>query len=236
MDQKVRKTCDDFQFHLLFNELHNFCAMDLSAFYLDIRKDSLYCDRIDSTRRRASRTVLNKLFNCLTKWFAPFICFTAEEVWQTRYPNADSVHLQLFPDIPDDWRDDCLAEKWAKIRSVRRVVTGALEIERSEKRIGSSLQARPVIYTTKENCALFTDLDAGELFITSGADFSTNAAPESAFTMAGIEDIAVVPTLSKSDKCPRCYQFPNDIGVDPTHPEVCGRCADAYNHHTHAAA
>ena len=236
MDQKVRKTCDDFQFHMLFNELHNFCAMDLSAFYLDIRKDSLYCDRADSTRRRASRTVLNELFNCLTKWFAPFICFTAEEVWQTRYPNAGSVHLQLFPDIPGDWRDDRLARKWSKIRSVRRVVTGALEIERSEKRIGSSLQAHPVVYTTAENCALFADLDAAELFITSGAEFSTNAAPESAFKMAGIDSIAVVPTLSSSDKCPRCYQFPNDIGADSVHPEVCGRCADAYSHYIHSTA
>ena len=236
MDQKVRKTCDDFQFHMLFNELHNFCAMDLSAFYLDIRKDSLYCDRADSTRRRASRTVLNELFNCLTKWFAPFICFTAEEVWQTRYPNAGSVHLQSFPDIPVDWRDDRLADKWAKIRSVRRVVTGAIEIERAEKRIGSSLQAHPVVHTSAENCALFADLNAAELFITSGVDFSTNAAPASAFKIAGTDGIAVVPTLSSSDKCPRCYQFPNDIGVDPAHPEVCGRCADAYIHHIHSDA
>ncbi len=235
MDKKIRKTCDDFQFHMLFNELHNFCAMDLSAFYLDIRKDSLYCDRVDSTRRRASRTVLNELFNCLTKWFAPFICFTAEEIWQIRYPNAGSVHLQLFPDIPDDWCDDGLAKKWTKIRSVRRVVTGALEVERSEKRIGSSLQAHPIVYTTSENCALFANLDAAELFITSDAEFSTGMAPESAFRIDGIGDIAVVSTLSCSNKCPRCYQFPNDIGADPTHPEVCGRCADAYNHHIHPA-
>ena len=235
MDQKVRTTCDDFQFHMLFNDLHNFCAMDLSAFYLDIRKDSLYCDRADSTRRRASRTVLNELFNCLTKWFAPFICFTAEEVWQTRYPNAGSVHLQMFPDIPDNWRDDALAEKWAKIRSVRRVVTGALEIERAEKRIGSSLQARPVVHTTAGNRALFEDLDAAELFITSGAEFSSDAAPADAFRIEGIDGVAVVPTLSSTDKCPRCYQFPKDIGADPAHPEVCGRCADAFTHHTHSA-
>ncbi len=230
MDKLVRKTCDDFQFHMLFNEIHNFCAMDLSAFYLDIRKDALYCDRLDSPRRRASRTVLNALFNCLSKWFAPFICFTAEEAWQTRYPDAASVHLQGFPEIPDGWRDDALADKWKQIREVRRVVTGALEIERAEKRIGSSLQASPVVHTTQQNQALFEGLDAAELFITSDAAFSTGDAPANAFRMEDIDEIAVVPNLSDAEKCPRCYKFPKDIGSDPAHLEVCGRCADAVTH------
>jgi len=230
MDKRVRKNCDDFQFHMLFNEIHNFCAMDLSAFYLDIRKDALYCDRPDSTRRRAARTVLDALFNCLTKWFAPFISFTAEEVWQSRYPEAESVHLQAFPDIPDNWCDEALAEKWKKIREVRRVVTGALEIERAEKRIGSSLQARPVIHTTSDNQALFSGLDPAELFITSGAEFSTDAPPAEAFRMDDISGVAVVPRLSDAEKCPRCYQFPPDIGADPAHIDVCGRCADAVTH------
>ena len=141
-----------------------------------------------------------------------------------------------MPDIPDHWRDDSLAEKWGKIRSVRKVVTGALEIERSEKRIGSSLQAHPVVHTTEENCALFRDLDAAELFITSGAELTTNVAPKSAFRMVGIENIAVVPTLSNSEKCPRCYQFPRDIGTNREHPEVCGRCADSYTHHVHSTS
>ncbi len=230
MDQMMRKTCDDFQFHMLFSELHNFCAMDLSAFYLDIRKDSLYCDREDSVRRRAARTVLDALFDCLTKWFAPFICFTAEEIWQSRYPDATSVHLQTFPEIPTDWRDDALAAKWKKVRAVRRAVTGALEVERAEKRIGSSLQARPVVHTNAENRDLFKDLDPAELFITSGAEFSTEEAPDSAFRMEDVKDVAVVPHHAANEKCPRCYQFPEDIGVDPAHPEVCGRCADAVTH------
>lgn len=230
MDQLMRKNCDDFQFHTLFSELHNFCAMDLSAFYLDIRKDSLYCDREDSVRRRASRTVLDALFDCLTKWFAPFICFTAEEIWQTRYPDSDSVHLQTFPDIPADWRDDALAAKWKKVRAVRRAVTRALEVERAEKRIGSSLQARPIVHTSAENCDLFKGLDPAELFITSGAEFSTDDAPASAFRMEDVKDVAVVPQLAANEKCPRCYQFPEDIGADPAHPDVCGRCADAVTH------
>ena len=150
MDSQLRKACDDFAFHALFSELHNFCGLDLSAFYFDIRKDSLYCDRLDDPRRRAARTVLDILFDCLTAWLAPFICFTAEEAWLTRHPDrsaGNSVHLRTFPVIPDTWRDDELAAKWHHLRAVRRVVTGALEKERAEKRIGSSLQAAPVIHT-----------------------------------------------------------------------------------------
>ncbi len=230
MDGQIRKACNTFQFHTLFAELHNFCAMDLSAFYLDIRKDALYCDLPDSIRRRAARTVMDELFNCLTAWFAPFICFTAEEAWLARHEGTDaekSVHLRTFPDIPADWRNDDLATKWIQIRTVRRVVTGALEVERAEKRIGSSLQSRPMVYTPAENHALFDGLDAAELFITSGADFSAEQAPDNAFTVDDIDGVAVVATLSGTTKCPRCYQFPDDIGVNPDHAEVCGRCADS---------
>ncbi len=239
MDTMIRKACNDFQFHMLFTELHTFCAIDLSAFYLDIRKDALYCDQPDSIRRRATRTVMDELFNCLTAWFAPFICFTAEEAWMTRNAGTDaekSIHLRTFPDIPADWRDDELAEKWKKIRTIRRVVTGALEVERAEKRIGSSLQSRPVVHTPQENHSLFEGLDAAELFITSGADFSTEPAPVDAFTLEDVDNVSVVPTLSGTDKCPRCYQFPNDIGVDPEHPEICGRCAGAVRNYNPEAA
>jgi len=230
LDSMIRKACDDYQFHMLFTELHNFCTVDLSAFYLDIRKDSLYCDQATSVRRRAVRTVMDELFNCLTAWFAPFICFTAEEAWMSRHGGTEkeaSVHLRTFPDIPADWQNEDLAEKWKQIRSIRRVVTGALEVERAEKRIGSSLQSRPTVYTAAENHALFEGLDAAELFITSGADFTADAAPGGAFTVEDIEGVAVIPGPSGDTKCIRCYQFPEDIGVDPAHPEICGRCAEA---------
>ena len=141
LDGMVRVACTSYDFHGLFNELHNFCAVDLSAFYFDIRKDVLYCDAPDATRRRACRTVLDLIFDCLVKWLAPFICFTAEEAWLAANPSDDgSVHLAAgFPDIPASWRDDVLAAKWVKVRELRRVVTGALEVERAAKRIGSSL-------------------------------------------------------------------------------------------------
>jgi isoleucyl-tRNA synthetase len=128
LDALVRQGCADFDFHTIYQALHNFCAIDLSAFYFDVRKDVLYCDRSDATRRRACRTVLDQIFGCLTAWLAPILCFTAEEAWWARGGREpESVHLRQFPDIPAAWNDPELAAKWAKLRALRRVVTGALE-------------------------------------------------------------------------------------------------------------
>jgi isoleucyl-tRNA synthetase len=233
MDTALRETCENFQFHTFFTELHNFCTVDLSAFYLDIRKDSLYCDRLDEPRRCAARTVLDELFNCLTTWLAPFICFTAEEAWLARTGGdaVNSVHLRTFPDLPDAWRDDALMEKWRRVRAVRRAVTGALELERAEKRIGSSLQAAPRVFTDADTAALFADLNAAELFITSGAAFDTDTTPEDAFRLEDVADVAVVPALAGGQKCDRCYQVLEDVGSVDGHPTVCRRCADAADNH-----
>ena len=233
MDAALRETCENFQFHTFFTELHNFCTVDLSAFYLDIRKDSLYCDRLDEPRRCAARTVLDELFNCLTTWLAPFICFTAEEAWLARTGEdaSNSVHLRTFPDLPHAWRDDALMEKWRRVRAVRRTVTGALELERAEKRIGSSLQAAPRVFTDADTAALFADLNAAELFITSGAAFDTDTAPKDAFRLEDVADVAVVPTLAGGEKCDRCYQVLEDVGSVNDHPTVCRRCADAAENH-----
>ena len=243
LDGMLRKACDDFQFHTMFGELHNFCAVDLSAFYFDIRKDSLYCDRADDPRRRASRTVLDDIFNCLSAWLAPFICFTAEEAWQARHGEkaggdqsgnsqgwTESVHLRTFPDIPVEWRDDELAEKWAKIRTLRRVVTGALEVERAEKRIGSSLQAHPVVYANSKDIALFDGLDAAELFITSDATFIPDSGPKNSFSLDDVSDAWVVAGEAQGEKCERCWKVLPEVGNDPEYPGTCGRCADAVRH------
>ena len=235
MDRMIRKSCDDFHFHPLFTEIHNFCAMDLSAFYFDVRKDSLYCDRAKSMPRRAARTVLDEVFNCLTAWLAPFICFTAEEAWLSRNPgDEESVHLRLFPEIPDTWRDDALAAKWSKIRRLRRTVTGALEVERAEKRIGSSLQAAPIVYADAEYRNALTSLDAGELadlFITSSVTFADGDAPAGAFALDDVPGVAVIPEIATGEKCGRCWKVLPDVGSNPDHPEACPRCADAADHH-----
>ena len=231
LDAKVRKACADYHFHPLFTELHNFCAVELSAVYFDIRKDTLYCERADSTLRRACRTVLDEVFNCLTAWLAPFICFTAEEAWLARNPGqGESVHLRLFPDVPGEWRDDALAAKWARVRDVRRVVTGALEIERAEKRIGSSLQAAPTVYVAADYAAALNGVDLAELAITSGATLVEGEAPAGAFALDDVPGVGVVPAPASGEKCERCWKVTEDVGSNPAHATVCGRCADAVEH------
>jgi isoleucyl-tRNA synthetase len=225
IDAEVRRCCDDFDFHTMFAALHTFCSMDMSAFYFDIRKDALYCDPASSIRRRAARTVLDTLFNCLTAWLAPIIPFTAEEAWLNRFPSdSDSVHLRLFPEIPAEWRDDALAEKWTKVRALRRAVTGALEVERQEKRIGSSLQAMPTVYATPEYVTAMAGLDLAEISITSTATLTEGAAPGGSFAIDDVDGIGIVAHLADGDKCGRCWRVLPEVDGDGA---LCGRCTDA---------
>ena len=234
LDQVVRKGCADFDFHAIYRALHDFCAVDLSAFYFDIRKDALYCDRADSPRRRACRTVLDTLFDCLTAWLAPILCFTAEEAWWARHGKTAgngveaSVHLRLFPEVPEDWRDEALAERWAKVRELRRAVTGALEVERAEKRIGSSLQAHPRVFLDRPELAEAIDgLDLADIAITSGLTVEPGAAPAGAFAVADVPGVAVLVEPAEGEKCQRCWKVLPEVGSHPEAPGTCDRCADA---------
>src|SRR6266446_4811877 len=179
LDRLMRQAIADYDFHGLFTALHNFCAVDLSAFYFDIRKDRLYCDGVDDVRRRAARTVLDHTFECLVRWLAPILCFTAEEAWLARHGEADdrSVHLEHFAEVPASWHDPDLGERWAALRDLRRVVTGALEIERAEKRIGSSLQAAVAIFAPEALVAALADIDLAELCITSAGTVQAGPPP-----------------------------------------------------------
>jgi len=225
----LRKECiENYSFQKFFTALHNFCAVELSAFYFDIRKDCLYCDRPDSLKRRSARTVLDHLFTCLVTWLAPYLAFTAEEAWIARNGTENSVHLQTFPILPENWRNDALASKWEKIRSVRRVVTGALEIERAEKRIGSSLQAHPRVFIADAGLAeAAAGCDMAEVCITSGATLEKGGAPQGAFTVPEVPGVAVVPGLAAGQKCERCWNVLPDVGRNAKHPAHCARCADA---------
>jgi isoleucyl-tRNA synthetase len=226
LDRLLRRSAEDCDFHRFYSALHNFCAVDLSAFYFDIRKDALYCDAPASPRRRAARTVLDHLFHCLTAWLAPALCFTAEEAWLARFPSEDdSVHLRTFPEVPEDWEDAALARRWERVRDVRRVVTGALEVERAEKRIGSSLQASPAVYLPAEALAAFDGLDAAELFITSGARLLAEAPPADAFTLADVPEVGVVPEPARGTKCARCWRVLEEVGAGEP-GDLCGRCAE----------
>jgi isoleucyl-tRNA synthetase len=242
LDKLVRRGCEDFDFHAIYQALHTFCAVDLSAFYFDIRKDSLYCDRLDAPQRRACRTVFDQLFGCLTAWLAPILCFTAEEAWWTRHGGASadgrepSVHLRLFPEVLEEWRDPVLAEKIAKIRQIRRVVTGALEIERAEKRIGSSLQAHPQVFVTAPELREALDgMELADIAITSDISLSDASAPAEAFLVEEVPGVATVIGPAEGEKCQRCWKVLPEVGGDPEVPGTCGRCADAVRHLKQAA-
>lgn len=227
MDKGIREACKTYDFHGLFNELHHFCAIELSAFYFDMRKDVVYCDASNSLRRRAARTVLDTLYDCLVKWLAPFICFTAEEVWLARNPSDDgSIHLQQFPDVPEAWRDDALAEKWSHVRCLRRAVTGALEKERAAKTIGSSLQAHPVVTAPADLIAACADLDMADVCITSDITLQEGVPTADMFTLEDVPEVGVVVNTADGEKCARCWKVLPDVGAQ-THPGVCGRCSDA---------
>lgn len=229
VDEKVRSGFNDYNYHRVYNALYNFCAVDLSAFYFDIRKDALYCDGKMTTRRRAARTVLDEVFKTVTKWFAPILVFTAEEIWQSRFPSDDdSVHLQTFHDIPDEWKDEALGAKWDKVRTLRKVVTGALEIERKEKRIGSSLQAHVDVFVDDDSyVTAFENIDLAEVSITSTAKMIVGDAPDDAFTMEDTAGVSVVSILSDGGKCERCWQVLPEVGSISGHEDICQRCADA---------
>ena len=229
LDAVVRAGYHDYDFKRAFHALLNFCVNDLSAFYFDIRKDALYCDPYDSMRRRAALTVLDRVFEALTAWLAPMLCFTMEEAWLNRFPgDQGSVHLRQFPAIPADWRDEALAAKWRKVRQVRRVVTGALEIERKEGRIGSSLEAAPKVYIAdKDLRAVLSGLDLAEIAITSGARLLLGEAPDAAFRLDDVKGVAVVFERATGTKCARSWKILEEVGTDPEFPELSLRDAAA---------
>jgi isoleucyl-tRNA synthetase len=228
LDPLVRAAYADFDFKRIFAALNSFMTVDLSAFYFDVRKDALYCDPYSSATRKACLTVLDHLFRATTTWLAPMLCFTAEEAWLARDPAATSVHLEPFPEVPASWRDDVLAEKWRKLRNLRRVVTGALELERAAKRIGSSLEAAPVIYAADgELFAAAVNVDLAELCITSAATLVEGEGPSSAFRLDDVRGVAVEPRRAQGRKCARSWKISEAVGLDPDFPDVTPRDAQA---------
>jgi isoleucyl-tRNA synthetase len=229
LDTLVREGYAGYDFKRIFHALLNFCVNDLSAFYLDIRKDALYCDAYDSVTRRAALTVMDRLFASLSAWLAPMLCFTMEEAWLNRFPDdKGSVHLRQFPDVPDEWRDAALADKWRKVRQVRRVVTGALEIERKEGRIGSSLEAAPHVYVADGALRdALAGVDLAEIAITSGARLKPEEGPQDAFRLEDVPGVAVVFARARGKKCARSWKILPEVGADPEFPELSPRDAAA---------
>jgi isoleucyl-tRNA synthetase len=229
LDALVRDNYQHFDFRKIYQTLFNFMTVDLSAFYFDIRKDTLYCDADSSLERRACRTVMDIAFHCLTRWLAPVLSFTTEEVWQSRFGvSDDSVHLQQFFEIAADWQDKELAAKWDNIRKVRRVVTGALEVERRDKRIGSSLEAAPIVHITDVNLRAAVDgQNMADICITSQIKLTDAAAPAEAFTLDEVTGVAVVPQLAEGKKCQRSWKILPEVGSVDGYPDLTPRDAAA---------
>jgi len=228
LDTVVRDGFDAFEFKKIARALIDFSNVELSAFYFDIRKDALYCDAPSSLRRRASLAVIRKLFECLVTWLAPMLPFTTEEAWLSLKPDAVSVHLEQFPAIPAEWKNEALADKWKKIREVRSVVTGALEIERREKRIGSSLEAAPVVHVADpELLKALEGEDFAEICITSAITVTGDAGPADAFRLDEAAKVSVEPKLAEGTKCARSWRITTDVGSDPDYPDVSARDAVA---------
>ena len=229
LDRDIRPASGEYDYKRVISLLTQFMTADLSAFYFDIRKDTLYCDPPSSLARKASLTAIEQIFRAVTLWLAPTLAFTAEEAWLSRYPSETaSVHTQLFADIPADWRDDALAQKWKTIRTVRRAVTGALEIERAQKRIGSSLENAPVVYVADVAMRAALDgIDFAEICITSDIHIVAGEGPADAFRMDDVKGVAVVPAKASGVKCARSWKYFDPATADPAYPDVTPRDAQA---------
>ena len=229
LDLKVREAYDNFDFARVVAALTAFMNADLSAFYFDIRKDALYCDAPSSVRRRGALEAIDYIFGAVAVWLAPVLVFTAEEAWTARGAGHRSIHLEQFPAIPAGWRDDQLAETWDTIRTLRLAVTGAIEIARANKLIGSSLEAAPRIYLSNpEHLKALEGIDFAEVCITSdiSVEFGTPI-PETAFRLSEAADVGVVVERARGVKCARSWRYFDPATASPDFPDVTPRDAEA---------
>ena len=198
MNLMFEKNFKIYNFHILYKELLNFCTVDLSAFYFDIRKDSLYCDKIDSPKRKSTIIFLNILLEILLKWFAPILSFTTEEIYSLLKINSNkSIHLENFPKIPSKWNNQDLEVKWNKLIKIREICNSSIELKRASKEIGSSLEANLIIYLNEKLTKFTKGVDFSELCITSDAKIEKNKSDE----------ILVKTIKAKGQKCPVCWKI-----------------------------
>ncbi|WP_304177289.1 isoleucine--tRNA ligase, partial [Phenylobacterium aquaticum] len=207
LDGQVRTAYEGYLFQDVARPIVEFCQTELSSLFFDIRRDALYCDQPGSLRRRAARTVMHEVFLRLTAWLSPLIPFTMEEAWTTRFPEGGSNCLRVFPDTPAAWADPAEAARWGKIQQITSVVTGALEVERREKRMGAALEAAPRVWLTDASLTTALEgLDAAEVFRTSQAVLSQGEGPAEAFRLAEVPGVAVEPLKAEGRKCARSWR------------------------------
>ncbi len=228
LDGEIRDAYARFDYKRVVSRLSLFLNADCSAFYFDIRKDALYCDAPSSQRRAAALATIEQIFNAVTLWLAPILVFTAEEAWLSRYPEAVSVHLAAFPELAGAGRDPALAAKWEGVRAVRAAVTGALEIARAGKIIGSSLEAAPTVFIEDEDLrASLVGIDFADVCITSDILLAAGEGPADAFRLADVPGVAVIVRRAAGTKCARSWKISPLVGSDPEFPDVTPRDAAA---------
>ena len=229
LDLKVREAYENFDFARVIATLTAFLNADLSAFYFDIRKDVLYCDAPSSVRRRGALEAIEHIFRAVAIWLAPVLVFTAEEAWTARGAAHHSIHLEQFPAISPAWRDDQLARTWDTIRMLRLSVTGAIEIARADKLIGSSLEAAPRVYLSNpEHLKALEGVDFAEVCITSDIAIEFGARmPETAFRLPEAADVGVVVERARGVKCARSWRYFDPATASPDFPDVTPRDAQA---------
>jgi isoleucyl-tRNA synthetase len=226
---EIQTAYAEFDYARVIAALSAFMNADLSAFYFDIRKDALYCDPPSSARRRGALEAIDRIFRAVTLWLAPILVFTCEEAWGSYVANAQSVHLEQFPKIPAQWRDEALAAKWEKLRRLRLVVTGAIEIARANKEIGSSLEASPRVFVADPSyLSALEGVDFAEICITSDVAVEPSAtAPDDAFRLSDTPGVAVVVERAAGIKCARSWKYFDAATADPAFPDVTPRDAQA---------
>ena len=222
IDQVIKDCIETFNFHLMFTTLLNFCSNDLSAFYFDIRKDTIYCDSIKSSKRRSSRTLLNLIFDHLIRWMAPSLSFTCEEAWKARGKKT-SIHLEDFLSTKEEFQNEEINKKWNIVKNIRKVITGAIEKKRAEKIIGSSLEAHIKIYVNEDIKKRIEDISFDEIAITSSFEVVISKNKSNFFALEEIDDIAVDVVKVEGHKCNRCWKYKKEL----INNDICDRCEDA---------
>ena len=230
LNELLEKSIKNYDFQQFYSVLHTFCANDLSAFYFDIRKDSVYCDNKNDIKRRACLTVMNELFVFISHWLAPVLSFTSEEAWLSYSLNTEkkSIHLNTFPKILEEWNNELVNKKWSSIKEIRKTITGALEIERLAKTIGSSLEAEIFVYSnSSDTTKMLMSLDLAEISIVSRASVLTAQIPSNATTDDDM-NVGVVVKKASGQKCDRCWKILEDVSYEETrlygNLNLCPRC------------
>jgi isoleucyl-tRNA synthetase len=229
--ERVRRAYHEHEYHIVFHTLHNFCVVDLSSFYLDVLKDTLYTARAKSVERRSAQTVLHDILLALVKLMAPILAFTAEEIWDylpAASKHESSVHLSEFPQVNPAYVDEVLAERWERLMAVRGEVLKALEQARHTKLIGTSLEAQVDLYVPAGEWQALLDAYAETLpmiyIVPAVALHPSDGAPAEALESDVIAGLKVHVLRARGLKCVRCWHWREDVGQHPAHPTLCGRC------------